>query len=95
MENDPAQMREVVYELARLKLQKEAWQRHPPITVKDTRRLMLALEVAVDRVETISSRRNELRARAVNLNMAAAVNNVSNLATRLYLRFIYPTQSFN
>lgn len=62
MENDPAQMRNVVYELARLKLQKEAWQRHPPITVKDSRRLMLALEAAIDRVETISSRRDELRA---------------------------------
>ncbi len=62
MENDPAQMRDVVYELARLKLQKEAWHRHPPITVKDSRRLMLALEAAIERVETISSRRDELRA---------------------------------
>jgi hypothetical protein len=62
IENDPAQLRNAVYELARIKLQREAWQQHPPMSGRESRRMMLALEAAIDRVETMSSRYNELRA---------------------------------
>ena len=62
IENDPVQLRNVVYELARIKLQREAWQQHPPMSGRESRRMMLALEAAIDRVETMSSRYNELRA---------------------------------
>jgi hypothetical protein len=62
IESDPAQLRNAVYELARVKLQQETWQRHPPMSGMESRRLKLALEAAIDRVETISSRHDELRA---------------------------------
>jgi hypothetical protein len=52
---DPAQLRNVIYELARVKLQREAWARNPRMSVLETRRLMLALETAIERVETLSS----------------------------------------
>ena len=42
IENDPAQLRSAVYELARIKLEREAWQRHPPMNVREIRHLMLA-----------------------------------------------------
>ena len=62
IENDPVQLRNAVYELARIKLQREVWQQHPPMSGRESRRMMLALEAAIDRVETVSSRYNELRA---------------------------------
>jgi CBS domain-containing protein len=62
IKDDPAQLRNAVYELARIKLQKEAWQRDPPLNVLEMRRLLLTLESAIERVETISSRHDELRA---------------------------------
>jgi hypothetical protein len=62
IENDPAQLRNAVYELARVKLQREALQRHPHMSGMESRRLVLALEAAIDHVETVSSRHDELRA---------------------------------
>jgi hypothetical protein len=32
IESDPSQLRNAVYELARVKLQQETWQRHPPMS---------------------------------------------------------------
>jgi hypothetical protein len=62
IEDDPAQLRNAVYELARIKLRREAWRRNPPINLVEARRLTLALESAIERVETIYSKHDELRA---------------------------------
>ena len=62
IKDDPAQLRNAVYELARIKLQREVWQRDPPLNVLEMRRLLLTLDSAIERVETISSRHDELRA---------------------------------
>ena len=59
IEHHPAQLRNAVYELARIKLRKEACRTHPPIS---SGRLTLALESAIESVETIYSRHDELRA---------------------------------
>jgi len=58
---DPAELRRAVYELARIKLQREAWRRDPPLDAGEMRRLTKALETAIDRVETFSSQRDEVR----------------------------------
>src|SRR5262245_11529957 len=60
IETDPAQLRNAVFELARIKLQQEAWQ--TPVNLREARRLTLALESAIDRVEAIHSKHDELRA---------------------------------
>jgi hypothetical protein len=44
IEDDPAQLRNAVYELARIKLRREAWQRDPPLNLWEARHLTLALE---------------------------------------------------
>ncbi len=56
--DDPAQLRNAIYELARIKLQKEASAKSPPLSILETRRLMLALETAIERVETFSSQQD-------------------------------------
>src|ERR1700751_1381775 len=55
---DPAQLRNAIYELARVKLQKEAWANN--MSILAARRLMLALETAIERVETVASQQDEL-----------------------------------
>ena len=63
IEDDPAPLlRHAVYELARIKLRREAWQKNPAINLSEVRRLMLALESAIEGVETIYSKHDELRA---------------------------------
>jgi hypothetical protein len=63
IEDDPAPLlRNAVYELARIKLRREAWQKNPAINLSEVKRLMLALESAIEGVETIYSRHDELRA---------------------------------
>jgi hypothetical protein len=62
IENDPAQLRSAVYELARIKLEREAWQRHPPMSVREMRHAMLALDGAIDRVESFSAKQDKRRA---------------------------------
>jgi hypothetical protein len=63
IEDDPAPLlRNAVYELARIKLRKEAWRRNPAINPPEARRLTLALESAIEGVETIYSKHDELRA---------------------------------
>src|SRR6516164_761643 len=62
IKNDPSQLRNAIYELARVKLQKEALGQYPQMSILELRRLMLALETAIERVETHSSQ-DELVAR--------------------------------
>ena len=63
IEDDPAPLlRNAVYELARIKLRREAWKKNPAINLSEVRRLMLALESAIEGVETIYSKHDELRA---------------------------------
>jgi hypothetical protein len=61
-DRDPAEFRRAIYELARIKLQREAWRRDPPLDNEQMRRLSKALETAIERVETFSSQRDETRA---------------------------------
>src|SRR6476660_7421762 len=62
IENDPAQLRNTVYELARIKLEREVWQRHPPLSMAEIRHLMLSLDTAINCVESVSLRHDESRA---------------------------------
>jgi hypothetical protein len=52
VQQDPAQFRNLVYEMARVQLQREAWHRDPPMNILELRRMMLSLETAIERVET-------------------------------------------
>src|SRR6516162_2249073 len=61
IENDPAQLRNAVYELARIKLRTELSQGEAPINVSEKGDLALALESAIDRVETVYSKHDHLR----------------------------------
>lgn len=58
VKNDPAQFRNLIYEMARVSLQKEAWHRNPPMNILELRRMMLALEIAIERVETTAAQRD-------------------------------------
>src|SRR5689334_65788 len=60
VKEDPAQIRNVIYEMARARLHKEAWNRDPPMNVLELRRMTLALETAIERVETESFVRESL-----------------------------------
>ena len=63
IEDDPAPLlRNAVYELARIKLQREAWQKNPAINLSEVRRLTVALESAIEGVETIYSKHDEVKA---------------------------------
>jgi hypothetical protein len=62
IENDPAQLRNVVYELARIKLEREVWQRQPPLSMAEIRQLMLSLDTAINCVESVSLRHDGSRA---------------------------------
>src|SRR3981081_2979107 len=61
-EDDPAQLRNIVYELARIKLQEEISRRSPSSNSPGTRDFSVALESAIERVETIHSKHDSLRA---------------------------------
>jgi hypothetical protein len=65
IENDPAQLRNAVYELARIKLQTELSHRGAPINVSEKDDLALALESAIDRVETVYSKYDHLRVQSL------------------------------
>jgi hypothetical protein len=56
---DPAQLRNIVYELAQIKLQKEV--QREQINPLETRYLTLALESAIERVEAIHSEHDDLK----------------------------------
>src|SRR5262245_2939308 len=61
-EEDPSQLRNLIYELARIKLQEEMSRRSPSSNSPGTRDLSLALESAIERVETIHSKHDSLEA---------------------------------
>jgi hypothetical protein len=61
IQDDPAELRNAIYELARIKLQREAWQREPPMSPLEISRLMVKLEAAIERVETLSSQQDHRR----------------------------------
>jgi hypothetical protein len=61
IENDPVQLRNAVYELARVKLQTELSQREAPIDGSEKGDLASALESAIERVEIVYSKHNNLR----------------------------------
>ena len=61
IENDPAQLRNVVYELARIKLEREVWQRQPPLSMTEIRNLMRSLDIAINCVESVSLQHDESR----------------------------------
>ena len=61
IQGDPAQLRHSVYELARMKLQRELWRQSPSMNFLESQRLKLALETAIERVETVSVEREPLR----------------------------------
>jgi hypothetical protein len=58
---DSAQLRKVIYELARAKLQKEAWLRDPPVSILEMRQYLHAFEAAIERIESTSSQEDELQ----------------------------------
>src|SRR5262245_50737726 len=60
LKSDPSELRNAAYELARIKLQKECWTRNPPLSVLETRRALLALEMAIERLEAGHSRADAL-----------------------------------
>src|SRR4051794_15214545 len=66
VEHDPAQLRNLVYELARVKLQRECLLACPRWTARETRRALLALETAVERVETASSQVDSLQVASID-----------------------------
>jgi hypothetical protein len=75
VQRDPAQFRNLIYEMARVQLQREAWHRNPPMNILELRRMMLALETAIERVETEAAERDELP-RLASDGLAAALDGV-------------------
>jgi hypothetical protein len=59
---DPKELRNAVYEIARVKFLREAWNRGAELDIAEVRRLGVALENAIERVEAFASRQDELRA---------------------------------
>jgi hypothetical protein len=55
---DPTQLRNVIYELARIKLQRDVLRRLDPL---ETKHLTLALECAIERVETLHAKHDNLK----------------------------------
>jgi hypothetical protein len=62
IKKDRAQLRNAVYDLARVQLQREAWHQNPHMNILEIPRLMLALETAIGHVEAFSSQQDQLRA---------------------------------
>ena len=62
VEHDPAQLRNAIYKLARIQLQREASRKNRPTNPLQETRLTLALETAIEGVETIYSKHDDLRA---------------------------------
>jgi hypothetical protein len=60
--SDPAELRHIIYEAARIRLQREARSKDPPADPGEMRRLSSALETAISRVEAISSKQDQLQA---------------------------------
>jgi hypothetical protein len=59
IEHDPVQLRNVVYQLARVKLQNEVCGMNPPLSVEEVRHLRRALESAIRGVETFAKKEHD------------------------------------
>ena len=59
VEHDPVQLRNVVYQLARVKLQNEVCGMNPPLKVEEVRHLRRALESAIRGVETFAKKEHD------------------------------------
>src|SRR4051794_3699660 len=59
---DPQQLRNAIYEIARVKLLREALNRSPPLDPWEVRELSASLETAIERVEAFSSKQDGLKA---------------------------------
>ena len=70
IEHDPVQLRNVVYQLARVKLQNEVCGMNPPLSVEEVRHLRRALESAIRGVETFAKKEHnaQLEYAGVGLN---------------------------
>src|SRR5262245_54311908 len=84
-EDDPAQLRNIIYELARIKLQEEMSRRRPSSTSPGTRDLSVALESAIERVETIHSKHDSLEA-VQYLHRLADISDIKAQARGRFLR---------
>jgi hypothetical protein len=62
VQDDPARLRKVIYELARARLLREGWLKNPPAGILEMRRCLHALDLAIERVENLSAEEDELRA---------------------------------
>ena len=62
VEQSPEQLRHAVYELARIRLQRETWRQKPPMDLWEMRSLMISLENAIERVEADASKHDALKA---------------------------------
>ena len=80
IENDPAQLRNAVYELARIKLQTELSSREAPINVSENDDLALALESAIGRVETVYSKYDHPRVQSLGQLTNRSEVNASEIA---------------
>jgi hypothetical protein len=90
IEQDSARRRSAVYELARLQLQREGFLLDPPVSRADARRVMLALEAAIVRVEAQALKRDELRVARLYHQLAAEVEPHQRQALLAPLRVVEP-----
>jgi hypothetical protein len=76
VQHNPAQFRNLIYEMARVQLQREAWRHSPKMSILELGRMMLALETAIEQVETHAAQRDAIPALAPS-GLAAAPNGAS------------------
>ena len=62
LNKDPAELRNAVYEFARIKLKQEVFKETPLVNISELRRVSIALETSISRVEAISSKQDRLDA---------------------------------
>src|SRR5262249_46902005 len=60
VQRDPAPFPNLNYQMGPRPLQREAWRQNPPMNILELRRMMLALETAIERVETRAAHGDEL-----------------------------------
>src|SRR5262245_38541518 len=92
-EENPSQLRNIVYELARIKLHEEMSRRSPPADSPGTRQLSVALEFAIERVETIHSKHDSLEA-IQSLHRLADISEIKAQPTGGLLHHEHPLPSF-
>ncbi|MBO0712950.1 MAG: hypothetical protein J2P47_16885 [Acetobacteraceae bacterium] len=76
VQHNPAQFRNLIYEMARVQLQREAWRHSSKMSLLELGRTMLALETAIERVETHAAQDDAIPALAPS-GLAAALDATS------------------